>query len=99
MKNLYLEIMKAFDERCETFNTTRQGAIAFMVSAVFGFVTVGLIFVIALTSLYAVPVWICWNHAAVPLFGVPSASFSQAYALALLCSLLIKSYNMDFGKK
>jgi hypothetical protein len=47
-------------------------------------------FLVAVSAVYSVPVYLLWGYVA-PALGVQTIDFWHAWALTLLCSLLFKS--------
>lgn len=97
-KELFNELTK---DLAEELDTTPGALICFGCLCFFGLLTVALGFMFLIATLYAIPVWLCWNLAAVPVFGAPAISIFQTYGLVILCTLLFKSFNLNlnFGKK
>lgn len=52
---------------------------------------IGLVFIVSF--LYAIPVWLLWNWVVPVVFGLSKVTLIQAWGLAFLSSLLIKSSN------
>lgn len=50
---------------------------------------------LAIGAVAAFVVKILWNFAVSPLFGLPEASFWQAWGLLILCSLLFKGIRIS----
>jgi len=101
VSELWKKCTDLFAELSRDLDTTPGGLIAFCCAGFMGLMTVAFIFMLIIATLYVVPVWLCWNLAAVPAFGAPPISFFQTYGLVVLCTLLLKSFNLNlnFGKK
>ena len=101
MNELWKKSKDLFAELARDLDTTPGAMIAFFCLGMSGLMVIAFAFMMLIATLYAVPVWLCWNLAAVPAFGVPSISFFQTYGLVILCTLLLKSFNfnLNLGKK
>ena len=82
---------------CEDLDVTPSDVARFGVAAFAALLSLGLVYTLVICLVYAVPVWLCWNLAAVPVLGAWPASYLQAYGLTLLCRLLIKSGNANMN--
>jgi len=101
MGELWKKSKELFGELANDLDTTSGGLIGFSAICFIGFLMLAVGFTFLIASLYAIPVWLCWNLAAVPVFGAPVISIFQTYGLVILCTLLFKSFNLNFnfGKK
>lgn len=58
----------------------------------------GVVLVIVLNLLLALPVMWCWNYVIPDVFGLPVLTFWQAAVLSALCSMLFKSSSGSIKK-
>lgn len=55
------------------------------------------VFMVAVTAMFALPVMWLWNYVCPDVFHLPQIDFWHAWALLLLASLLVKSGNTKAG--
>jgi hypothetical protein len=101
MGELWKKSQELFASLAEDLETTPGAMIGFGCLCFAGFMVLAIGFMFLIATLYVIPVWLCWNLAAVPVFGVPVITLFQTYGLVILCTLLLKSFNLNlnFGKK